>query len=50
MPDLTPRLGDEPAHVAACLFPVEDGEDLSKSRPSIGADQRVIETGLVAGS
>jgi oligopeptide/dipeptide ABC transporter ATP-binding protein len=50
VPELTPRLGDEPAHVAACLFPVEDGEDLSKSRPSISADERVIETGLVAGS
>jgi oligopeptide/dipeptide ABC transporter ATP-binding protein len=50
VPELTPRLGDEPEHRAACHFPVEDGEDISKSRPSIGADQRVIETGLVAGS
>jgi oligopeptide/dipeptide ABC transporter ATP-binding protein len=50
VPELEPRLGDEPGHVAACHFPVEDGEDISKSRPSIGADQRVIETGLVAGS
>jgi oligopeptide/dipeptide ABC transporter ATP-binding protein len=50
VPELTPRLGDEPKHRAACHFPVEDGEDISKSRPSIGADERVIETGLVAGS
>jgi oligopeptide/dipeptide ABC transporter ATP-binding protein len=50
VPALEPRLGDEPAHRAACHFPVEDGEDISKSRPSIGADQRVIETGLAAGS
>src|SRR5215469_6736012 len=50
VPELTPRLGDEPEHCAACHFPVEDGEDISKSRPSIGADERVIETGLVAGS
>jgi oligopeptide/dipeptide ABC transporter ATP-binding protein len=50
MPELEPRLGDEPGHRAACHFPVEDGEDISKSRPSISADQRVIETGLVAGS
>jgi oligopeptide/dipeptide ABC transporter ATP-binding protein len=50
VPELEPRLGDEPEHRAACLFPVEDGEDISKSRPSIAADQRVIETGLVAGS
>jgi oligopeptide/dipeptide ABC transporter ATP-binding protein len=50
VPELTPRLGDEAEHRAACHFPVEDGEDISKSRPSIGADERVIETGLVAGS
>jgi oligopeptide/dipeptide ABC transporter ATP-binding protein len=50
VPELTPRLGDAPEHRAACHFPVEDGEDISKSRPSISADQRVIETGLVAGS
>jgi oligopeptide/dipeptide ABC transporter ATP-binding protein len=49
-PDLTPRLGDPAAHLAACHFPVQDGEDISKSRPSIGADLRVIETGLVGGS
>jgi oligopeptide/dipeptide ABC transporter ATP-binding protein len=49
-PGLEPRLGDKPEHRAACHFPVEDGEDISKSRPSISADQRVIETGLVAGS
>ena len=49
-PELTPRLGDPAAHVAACHFPVEDGEDISKSKPSIGADLRVIETGLVSGS
>jgi oligopeptide/dipeptide ABC transporter ATP-binding protein len=50
VPELTPRLGDEPEHRAACHFPVEDGEDISKSRPSIGVEDRVIETGLVAGS
>jgi len=49
-PELTPRLGDAAAHMAACHFPVQDGEDISKSRPSIGADQRVIETGVVGGS
>jgi oligopeptide/dipeptide ABC transporter ATP-binding protein len=48
-PELEPRLGDEPAHLASCHFPVEDGEDISKSRPSIGAEDRVIETGLVGG-
>src|SRR6266545_6069813 len=49
-PELTPRLGDAAAHLAACHFPVQDGEDISKSRPSIGADLRVIETGLAGGS
>jgi oligopeptide/dipeptide ABC transporter ATP-binding protein len=50
VPELEPRLGDEPSHRAACFFPVEDGEDISQSRPSIGAEDRVIETGLVGGS
>jgi oligopeptide/dipeptide ABC transporter ATP-binding protein len=49
-PELTPRLGDAAAHMAACHFAVQDGEDISKSRPSIGADHRVIETGVVGGS
>ena len=49
-PELEPRLGDPDAHPAACLFPVADGEDISKSRPTLGAEQRVIETGLVGGS
>jgi oligopeptide/dipeptide ABC transporter ATP-binding protein len=46
VPELEPRLGDEAEHRAACHFPVEDGEDISKSRPAIDADRRVIETGL----
>ena len=50
VPELEPRLGDEPAHLTACHFPVEDGEDISKSRPSINPAERVIQTGLVAGS
>jgi oligopeptide/dipeptide ABC transporter ATP-binding protein len=50
VPELVPRLGDAGDHQAACHFPVEDGEDISKSRPSLGAEQRVIETGVVGGS
>ena len=49
-PEFEPRLGDPDAHPAACLFPVADGEDISKSRSSLGAEQRVVETGLVGGS
>ncbi|HEX9538464.1 MAG TPA: dipeptide ABC transporter ATP-binding protein [Streptosporangiaceae bacterium] len=47
VPELEPRLGDEGNHLAACHFPVEDGEDLSKSRPTISAEDRVIESGLL---
>ena len=50
VPELTPRLGDGATHLAACHFPVEDGEDISKSRPMISADQRVIESGIIASS
>jgi oligopeptide/dipeptide ABC transporter ATP-binding protein len=49
-PEFEPRLGDPDAHPAACLFPVADGEDISKSRSTLGAEQRVVETGLVGGS
>jgi oligopeptide/dipeptide ABC transporter ATP-binding protein len=50
VPELEPRLGDATAHLAACHFPVADGEDISKSKPSIGADERVIESGVASGS
>jgi oligopeptide/dipeptide ABC transporter ATP-binding protein len=49
-PVLEPRLGDGPDHLAACHFPVQDGEDISKSRPTISADERVIESGLLGGT
>jgi oligopeptide/dipeptide ABC transporter ATP-binding protein len=47
-PDLVPRLGDSAEHVAACHFPVEDGEDISLSTPTIAAEERVVESGLIA--
>jgi oligopeptide/dipeptide ABC transporter ATP-binding protein len=49
-PELVPRLGDGADHVAACHFPVEDGEDISLSTPAIDADHRVVESGLIAGA
>src|SRR5690242_3642885 len=49
-PVLEPRLGDGPEHLAACHFPVQDGEDISKSRPTISADERIIESGLLGGA
>ncbi len=49
-PELLPRLGDDASHLAACHFPVEDGEDISLSTPSIAEDQRVVESGLIAGA
>src|SRR6202042_482476 len=46
-PVLEPHLGDAGDHLAACHFPVEDGEDISKARPTISAEDRVIESGLL---
>jgi oligopeptide/dipeptide ABC transporter ATP-binding protein len=34
-PALVPRLGDGPDHVAACHFPVADGEDLTQAKAGI---------------
>jgi peptide/nickel transport system ATP-binding protein len=48
IPVLEPRLGDGPEHQAACHFPVADGEDISTARPTIGAEERIIETGILA--
>ncbi len=50
VPELEPRLGDEGNHLAACHFPVEDGEDISLARPSIAAEHRIIEPGLLGGA
>jgi oligopeptide/dipeptide ABC transporter ATP-binding protein len=49
-PELITRLADSADHVAACHFPVEDGEDISLSKPAIADDQRVVESGLIAGA
>ena len=46
-PVLEPRLGDDADHLAACHFPVADGEDISKAKPTIAAEDRVIESGLL---
>jgi oligopeptide/dipeptide ABC transporter ATP-binding protein len=35
VPELAPAAGDPPAHLAACLFPVADGEDLARARPAL---------------
>jgi oligopeptide/dipeptide ABC transporter ATP-binding protein len=43
VPELIPRSGDEPGHQAACHFPVAAGEDLSLAKPSISAEERIIE-------
>jgi peptide/nickel transport system ATP-binding protein len=47
VPALEPRLADEPAHLTACHYPVQDGEDISQARPTIGAEDRVVEAGLL---
>jgi len=50
VPDLSSRVGNDPGHLAACHFPVQDGEDISKFTSALGSDQRVVETGLMSGS
>ena len=42
-PPLEPRLGDGPEHVAACHLPMAEGENLADFRPSISAEERVVE-------
>jgi len=46
-PALIPRLDDPESHVAACLFPVVDGENIADSTPEIGIEERIVEEGLV---
>ena len=46
-PELIPRFDDGPTHVAACHFPVADGENIADFTPEIGAEERVVEEGLV---
>jgi oligopeptide/dipeptide ABC transporter ATP-binding protein len=49
-PPLEPKLGDDPRHVAACHFPMALGENLADFRPTIGAEERVIEdAGVLSG-
>jgi oligopeptide/dipeptide ABC transporter ATP-binding protein len=48
-PDLVPRMeGDPPTHIAACHYPVADGENIAESTPQISAEHRVVEGGLVS--
>src|SRR5262245_9818024 len=49
-PELITRLGDAAGHLAACHYPVADGEDISLSRPAIAEAQRAVESGLIAGA
>jgi oligopeptide/dipeptide ABC transporter ATP-binding protein len=46
-PALVTRLDDPPEHVAACHFPVADGENIADSTPEIGVEERIVEEGLV---
>ncbi|MGH3319707.1 MAG: ABC transporter ATP-binding protein [Streptosporangiaceae bacterium] len=39
-PPLEPKLGDDSSHVAACHFPVAEGEDLTQASPSIEQPER----------
>ena len=42
-PKLEPRLGDGPRHTAACHLPMAQGENLADFKPTIGAEERVVE-------
>jgi oligopeptide/dipeptide ABC transporter ATP-binding protein len=42
-PVLEPRLGDGPAHVAACHLPMAQGESLADFKPTIGVEERIVE-------
>src|ERR1700743_592944 len=48
-PVLEPRLRDSPEHLTKCHFPVEDGEDIALAKPTISAENRVVETGILGG-
>ena len=49
-PELGVSMDDFADHVVACHFPVADGEDISLSTPQIAEEERVVESGLIAGS
>jgi hypothetical protein len=44
-PALEPRLGDGPEHQAACHLPMAEGESLTEFHPTIGAAERIVESG-----
>jgi oligopeptide/dipeptide ABC transporter ATP-binding protein len=43
IPELTSHAGDGPGHMEACHFPVAPGEDLTRSKPTISEEERIIE-------
>ncbi len=43
-PRLEPVLGDPPVHRAACLHPLEVGEDMSQATPQIASGETVLES------
>jgi oligopeptide/dipeptide ABC transporter ATP-binding protein len=47
-PELVPRMGDSADHATACHFPVDSPEEMVRSRPSISAEQRVVEPDIVS--
>ncbi len=47
-PALIPRPGDSPDHATACHFPVDSAEEMVTSRPTIAAENRVVEPEAVS--
>ena len=48
-PLLEPRLGDGADHLAACHFPVREGENLADARPTLSEEERIVEPEVVPG-
>jgi hypothetical protein len=47
-PELVPRSGDDSDHATACHFPVDDPEEMLRSRPTIAAEDREVEAEVVS--
>jgi hypothetical protein len=47
-PDLVPRPGDTADHLTACHYPVDDPEEMIRSKPTISEDERIVEPEAVS--
>ena len=47
-PDLVPRSGDTADHLTACHYPVDDPEEMIRSKPTISEELRIVEPEAVS--